>query len=197
MLYQSGFYRERRENMSTNIFKKPAKEFKINGQKVMISPLKMGTLLRVQGLAKAVSEAFAKLRSVSINDYEKVINSKPNPTEKDGEAIEYVEKTTHKAPDVSNLSFSIRTKQEGIQALFDCLFQNSLLETVLRTSVDVFKDVPEGQLFNEMSEDSLDIPTALEFFVNIVEVNVGGFSELGKFSSLLSTIQGIKDKAKS
>jgi hypothetical protein len=178
--------------MSTaNIFRKLAKEYEINGVKVMISPLKVGTLLRVQGLSKAISEAIAKLRNIIVNDYEQIKNSKPNPTEQDKEAIEYYEKTTHKAPEISAISLVIQNKQEGIRALFDCLFQNDLLETILRTSVDAFKDVPKGELLNEDSEFAIDIPTALEAFIAIVEVNAGGFQELGKFSHLLAKLQGV------
>lgn len=178
--------------MSTaNIFRKQAKEFEINGEKILVSPLKVGTLMRIQGLSKTVSEAIAKLRSVIVNDYEQIKNSKPNPTSEDKDAIEYYEKTTHKAPEISAISMVIQNKQEGVKALFDCLFQNELLETILRTSVDRFKEVPKGELFNEESDFAIDLPTALEVFIAIVEVNAGGFTELGKFSHLLTKLQGV------
>lgn len=173
----------------SNIFRKPAQEFEINGEKVLISPLKLGTLLKVQDLAQSVSEAFAKLRSVMINEYEKVTNSSPSPTEKDKDASIYTMKEVHHAPEISLVSLTIKNKQEGVKALFDCLFQNNLLEDVLIQSVDRFKHIPKGTLLDPTNEESLDLPTALEILLAIVEVNMGGFSELGKFSRLLTSFQ--------
>lgn len=178
----------------SNIFSKPAKEFEVNGNKIKVTPLKMGVLLQIKGLSNAVAEAFAKLKTVSINDYEKTVNSHPNPTETDKEAIDYVERTVHKAPDTSLFSMVMRNKQEGIKALFDCLFENNILETILRTSINVFKDVPEGELFGVQGDNAIDMPTAFELFMCVVEVNMGGFSELGKFSHLLDNFHKIKDQ---
>jgi hypothetical protein len=56
--------------------------------------------------------------------------------------------------------------------------------------VDAFKDVPAGSLMDSASENALDIQTAMEYFAAIFEMNTGGFSELGKFSRLLKTLQG-------
>jgi len=179
----------------SNIFRKPAKEFTINDEKVMISPLKVGTLLKIQGLTQHIAEAFAKLRSIIANDYEQVKNSTPHPVEGDKDAIEYVEKTTHKAPELSAISLLVKNKQEGLKALFDCLFQMDLLDDIFRSSVDRFRDVPKGALFDPMSEQALDIPTALEFLLAIVDVNAGGFTELGKFSRLLTMFQGAAKQA--
>lgn len=179
-----------------SVYRKPPKEFTINEQQVLISPLKVGTLLRVKNLSKAVAEAFAKLRSTMINDYEQVKNTKPAPSDSDKDAIEYYEKTTHKAPEISAVSLVLRNRQEGIEALFKCFFENDLLEDILRSSVNVFRDIPKGSLLDPEKEDSLDLPTALDYFIAIIEVNAGSFAELGKFSHLLAKFQGVAEKAK-
>lgn len=178
-----------------NLFRKPAKEFTINEETLMISPLKVGTLLKIQGLTQSIAEAFAKLRSIIANDYEQIKNSTPHPTDGDKDAIEYVEKTTHKAPELSAISLLVKNKQEGLKALFDCLFQMDLLDDVFRSSVDKFRDIPKNALFDPMSEYALDVPTGLEILLAIVEVNAGGFSELGKFSRLLNIFQGAAKQA--
>lgn len=172
------------------LFRKPPREFTINGEKVMIAPLRVGVLLQVQNLSNAVAAAVAKLRTNIINDYEHVESTTPKPTEKDADAIEFYKKTLHKAPEISMFSLMIRNKEEGIKALFDCLFKHDLLEEILITSVDRFAGMQKGVLFDPRNENGLDIPTALELFIAIVEVNAGGFAEMGKFSRLLSTFQG-------
>lgn len=173
-----------------NIFRRPAKEFTINDEKVMISPLKVGTLLRVQDLTKAISEAIAKLRGVPIQEFERIANSTPAPHDKDAEAAIVMEKTVTKAPELSMVSLVVRNRQEGIQALFDCLLKNDLLEEVLLTSVDKFKGLAKGELFDSHKDDSMDLPTALDYLIAIVEVNAGGFMEMGKFSRLQGMFQG-------
>jgi hypothetical protein len=174
----------------SNIYRKPPKEFEINGEKIFISPLKLATLLKVQNLSQHVAEAIAKLRSVIINDYEKITNAKPAGTGAGKEDIDCTVKETHKAAEPSMISLAIRNKTEGIKALFDCLFQNDLLEEILIQSVDKFNSLPKGSLLNVSSETAIDLPTALEIFLAIVDVNAGGFTELGKFSRLLSVFQG-------
>jgi hypothetical protein len=174
----------------SNIFRKPAKEVEINGEKLLISPLKVGTLLQIRTLGDSVAEAIAKLRNVPMGDFEQVTTTEPCPTEGDPTNMKTAQKTTTKAPDISSVSLIVKNKQDGIKALFDCLFKNDLLEEIFRTSVDRFKAVPKGQLFDVESEDSLDVPTALEILMAIVEVNIGGFTDLGKFSRLLTMFQG-------
>jgi hypothetical protein len=152
-------------------------------------------LLQVKNISKAVAEAIAKLRAVATTDYESIKNTKPAPTEGDKDAIEYYEKVTHKAQEPSVISMMLQNKQQGIEAIFDCLFQNNLLDEILRTSVNVFKEVPAGELMNPDSEYALDLHTALEYFIAIFEMNTGGFSELGKFSRLLETFREAAKKA--
>ncbi len=164
----------------SNVFRKKAKEFTVNGEKIMVRPLGIGTIIQLKELRGPVASAIANLKSVGINDFEEVTHSSPKPTDADPDGLELIKKTSHSAPSPAMFKQVTDAKAEGIKALFDCLLQEDLLDSILRQSVDVFKDREKGSLLDAESDESLDIPTCVEILGYIVEVNIGGFESLGK-----------------
>jgi len=169
-----------------NIFKKASTEFTMNDTKIKISPLGLPLIFRLKSLKEPMARAVANLfNPAGINDFEKVTHSTPKPTDSDGEAIELIDKTTTKAPSPTAITQAITSKQQGVEAIFDCLLQDGLLADILIDSVDVLKDkTPENVMVG------IDIPSAVELFGHIVEVNIGGFDRLGKSWSHLKKFMG-------
>lgn len=174
--------------------RKAPKEFTVNDEKIMVRPLGMKSLFRVRDLKDSVSEAIAKLMSpASINDFEKTTHGVPQATERDPDAMELTERTTTAAASPAAITQAVTLKQQGIAAIFECLGQDDLLGEVLKDSVDTFRDMSPKDIIEE-----LDIPSSLEIFGCIVEVNVGGFDRLGKYWSPLKNLMGLmQDKDES
>ncbi len=174
-----------------SLFRKDAKEFEINGEKIKISPLGIKVIFKLKDLKTSVSEAVAKLMpSGQISDFEKITHSTPKPSDEQPDAIELIDKTTTSAASPASITQSVSLKQQGISAIFDCLLQDDLMGEILINSVDKFKDMTPDQLFND-DDKGLDLPTALEIFGCIVEVNIGGFERLGKYWSPLKNLMGL------
>ena len=115
-----------------------------------------------------------------VHGFEEIKHSTPKPTDGDPDAIELIEKTSHKAPSTDAIAAVVAKRQTGVEALFDVLIQEDLLEEILISSIDVFKECPPKGIFDSKSEFCIDIPTAITMFGHIVEVNIGGFEGLGK-----------------
>ena len=172
----------------SKLFRKPAEEFKINGEKLHIRPLPLGMVLRLKGIRKPVAEAIAKLKNVGVSDFEEVTHTTPKPTKEDPEAIEIMNKTSHAAPSPVSITQVTTLRAQGIEALFDCLLNENLLAEIFTGSVDELKDKNPDDLFSSTGDDSIDIATAAEIFGCIIQVNGEGFKSLGKFWSPLKTM---------
>lgn len=169
-----------------SLFKKAAEEFTINEETVKIRPLGLKVLFKLKDLKGPVAEAIAKLRSIGINDFEKITHSIPKPTEADPDALEMTDKTTTSAPNPAAITQALHSRKQGVEALFDCLLQDDLIYEILRDSV---VEMYEWDL--EKIRDDVDIPTALELFGCIIKVNAGGFESLGKYWAPLKDMVGM------
>lgn len=173
-----------------SIFKKKAEEFEINGEQVSIRPLGIKTLFKLKDLRAPVAEAIAKLKTININDFEKITHSTPKPTEADPDAIELMDKTTTTAPNPAAVTQMLTSRAQGIEAIFDCLLQDGLIADILVDSVDKLKEIGVDKVLDE-----IDIPTAMELFGCIIKVNIGGFESLGKYwHPLKSMLEAVKEK---
>ncbi len=176
----------------SKLFRKPAEEFEVNGEKVHVRALPLGLVLRLKGIRKPVAEAIAKLKNVGVNDFEEVTHTTPKPTENDPEAIELIKKTSHAAPSPVAITQVTTLRTQGIEALFDCLLDDNLLAEVLTGSIEELKGINPEELFSATGEQSIDIATAAELFGCIVNVNMEGFKSLGKYwSPLKSILEGV------
>jgi len=176
----------------SKLFRKPAEEFKVNGEKVHVRALPLGLVLRLKGIRKPVAEAIAKLKNVGMSDFEEVTHTNPKPTESDPEAIELMKKTHHSAPSPVSVTQVTTLRTQGIEALFECLLDENLLAEVLTGSVEELKDIQPEELFAANGEQSIDIATAAELFGCIINVNMEGFKSLGKYwSPLKSMLEGV------
>ncbi len=172
----------------SRLFRKPAEEFEVNGEKVHVRALPLGLVLRLKGIRKPVAEAIAKLKNIGVSDFEEVTHSTPKPTDKDPEAIEVMNKTSHSAPNQAAITQMTTLRAQGIEALFDCLLDDNLLAEILTGSVVELNGIKPEELFSATGEQSIDIATAAELFGCIVSVNMEGFKSLGKYWSPLKTI---------
>ena len=172
----------------SKLFRKPAEEFEVNGEKVHVRALPLGLVLRLKEIRKPVAEAIAKLKNIGVNDFEEVTHTTPKPSEKDPDAIELMKKTSHAAPSSVAITQVTTLRAQGIEALFDCLLDDNLLAEVLTGSVVELKDIEPKDLFSATGEQSIDIATAAELFGCIVSVNMEGFKSLGKYWSPLKSI---------
>ena len=172
----------------SKLFRKPAEEFEVNGEKVHVRALPLGLVLRLKEIRKPVAEAIAKLKNIGVNDFEEVTHTTPKPTEGDPDAIELMKKTSHTAPNSVAITQVTTLRAQGIEALFDCLLDDNLLAEILTASVVELKDVGPEELFSASGDQSIDIATAAELFGCIVSVNMEGFKSLGKYWSPLKTI---------
>lgn len=174
-----------------SIFRKKAKKFIVNDEEVMIRPLGMRAIMDLQSLKGPIAMAIAKLRSVSVNDYEEVTHTTPMPTDNDPDAIELIKKESHTAPSSEAIIQAIENKAQGIEAIFDCLFQERLLSKILYTSI-------EGIAYDDSDKilDEMDMPTMIEILGHIIEVNMGGFESLGKsWHPLIESLKAMGAKA--
>ncbi len=176
----------------SKLFRKPAEEFEVNGEKVHVRALPLGLVLRLKAIRKPVAEAISKLKNVGVNDFEEVTHTTPKPTEEDPEAIELMKKTSHAAPNSVAITQVTTLRSQGIEALFDCLLDENLLAEILTGSVEELKGIKPEELFSANGEQSIDIATAAELFGCIVNVNMEGFKSLGKYwSPLKSILEGV------
>jgi len=172
----------------SKLFRKPAEEFEVNGEKVHVRALPLGLVLRLKGIRKPVAEAIAKLKRVGVNDFEEVTHTTPKPSEQDPEAIELMKKTSHAAPSPVAITQVTTLRTQGIEALFDCLLNDDLLAEILTGSVEELNGINPEELFAASGEQSIDVATAAELFGCIINVNMEGFKSLGKYWSPLKTI---------
>ena len=173
-----------------SIFKRDPKEFEIDGEKVMVSPLGIRTLFKLQALKKPVAEAISKLKSVGINDFEKITHSIPKPTETDPDALELTDKTTTSAPNPAAITAALTARSQGIEAIFDCILQKDLLACVLRDSLQILSEKTDEEIL-----EMFDIPSVSELLCCIVKVNAGSFESLGKYlPHLKSVVAGVVEK---
>lgn len=172
----------------SKLFRKPAEEFDVNGEKVHVKALPLGLVLRLKEIRKPVAEAIAKLKNIGVNDFEEVTHTTPKPTKSDPDAIELMKKTSHTAPNSVAITQVTTLRAQGIEALFDCLLNDNLLAEILTASVVELKGVEPEELFSATGDQSIDIATAAELFGCIVSVNMEGFKSLGKYWSPLKKI---------
>jgi hypothetical protein len=174
-----------------SLFKKKAQEFEINGETVKIRPLGLKVLFKLKDLKGPVAEAIAKLRSIGINDFEKITHSIPKPTEADPDALEMTDKTTTSAPNPAAITQALQSRRQGVEALFDCLLQDGLISEIL---IDSVVELQNEGVDTVMAK--VDIPTAIEIFACIIKVNAGSFESLGKYWAPLKDMVGkVADKA--
>ncbi len=179
----------------SNLFRKAAEEYKVNGKMLHIRPLPVGLVLRLKTIRKPVAEAIAKLKAVGVNDFEEVTHTNPKPTKEDPESIEYIKKTSHKAPSSEAVEQTVNNRTEGIEALFNCFLEEKLIAEILIGSVEELKGITPEQLFDPVGDQSIDIAVAAEIFGCIVEVNKKGFERLGKYwHPLKSMIESVQTK---
>lgn len=172
----------------SKLFRKPAEEFTVNGEKVHVRALPLGLVLRLKEIRKPIANAIAKLKGIGVSDFEEVTHTNPKPTKEDPDAIELMKKTSHTAPNAAAITQVTTLRSQGIEALFDCLLDDDLLAEVLTGSVEELKDISPEELFASNGDKSIDIATAGELFGCIVNVNMEGFKSLGKYWSPLKTI---------
>ena len=172
--------------MST-IFGKPYKEFEVNGNTISVRPLPIGVVLTLKSLRDPLATAISKIRAKADTGYEDYVRSIPVPIKGNPDAMEVVKKSVSpgETPDV--VAFLTKEREEGIKAIFDTVIQEGLLTKILCSSVLEFKG-KEKEILDENSDYCVDLPTAMEIFGCIVDVNIGGFEQLGKYWKPLNTV---------
>lgn len=173
------------------MFRKKATEHKINEETIHIQPLGMGIIMELKALGNPIAVAISKLKTIGVQDFEEYTHSIPKPTEDDKDALELTKKVSHSAPSMESIDKVLGNREEGIKALFDILFREDLIGRILISSVVELKDIDPKELFIVGHENCMDMPTLIEIFGIIVDVNVGGFKSLGK--SWLPLIDTLKE----
>ena len=156
--------------------KKKSQAVKINGTDLTLNALPISVLFKLKELKSDIAIAVSNL---TVNPNYSAMTQK---VDKKNE----ISTVSEEAPSENAVKDAVSRRHTAIVAIAEILLDSELLGDVLRASVKELSDIEDAFIFGT---DGMDIPTCIELLIAIIELNIEGFSRLGKLSSLLNPLK--------